>query len=241
MGHVVVFHGGGVTGLEQVNDTHLHALVQRSMEQLETQEQYEQRRQHPGRVPKLSRQAVIDIVREMWLGIDHEAVSRAGYLQTGPKLPADQGVDALYKDLQPFWHRVDGDAIRREAKASVAEMWNNGAISDWADAATLIEDHVPHPQTEEGLEAVEVNVTDDEDADGDDAGDGGDDAGDGGDDDAPGGAAAGHADDADDDAASDKDGDAGVAGGAATGAVGDSSDATGCLPGDDLVPWAGVH
>ena len=139
----------------------------------------------------------------------------------------------MYKDLQPFWHRVDGDAIRREARASVAEMWNNGAISDWADAATLIEDHMPHPQTEEGLEAVEVNVTDDEDADGDDAGDGGDDAG-GGDDDA------GHAADADDDAASDKDGDAGVAGGAATGAVGDSSDATGCLPGDDLVPWGGV-
>lgn len=35
MGHVVVYHGGGVTGLEQVNDTHLHALLQRRLEQLE--------------------------------------------------------------------------------------------------------------------------------------------------------------------------------------------------------------
>ena len=34
-GHVLVFHGGGCTPFTQVNDTHLHAAVQRFMIQVE--------------------------------------------------------------------------------------------------------------------------------------------------------------------------------------------------------------
>lgn len=59
MGHVPVFHGGGVTGLEQINDTHLHAVVQRELEQLETAEQHRQLKENPGRVPRLTRQAAL--------------------------------------------------------------------------------------------------------------------------------------------------------------------------------------
>ena len=33
--HVVLFHGGGITGFTQVNDTHLHALLQRLLIMLE--------------------------------------------------------------------------------------------------------------------------------------------------------------------------------------------------------------
>ena len=230
----MIFHGGGVTGLEQVNDTHLHAQVQRTMEQLETRVQYDQRRQNPGHVPKLSRQDVIDVVREMWLSIDHDSVSRTGYLQTGPTLPPDQGVEALYKDLQPFWDRVNGDAIRQHAIDSVTQMWNDGVITGWHDAETLIEDHVPHPQAEEGLEAVDYNVTDNEDADDDDGDDQGGDGGGGG----AGEAAAGDDDDAGEAAAGGEP--AGVPGGDAAGAATHSADATGCLPGDELVPWGGV-
>jgi hypothetical protein len=132
-GHVLLHHGGGVTGIEQVNaprpnicpvhvvcvvvlrtcaccaclccarvvvlvecfvlfvctnmrltirmvvacwlcecgcvcgakDTHLHALFQRLMEQLEVSVAHEKRKEDPNRVPKLSRQEVIDVVREV--------------------------------------------------------------------------------------------------------------------------------------------------------------------------------
>ena len=36
-GHLLIFHGGGTTPFTQINDTHLHALVQRLMEQLENE------------------------------------------------------------------------------------------------------------------------------------------------------------------------------------------------------------
>ena len=83
-GHVLLLHGGGVTGAEQINDTHLHAMVQRVMEQLETRELYRQRREEPDKVARLTRQAVLDVVSETWRSINHEKVARDGYEQTGP-------------------------------------------------------------------------------------------------------------------------------------------------------------
>ena len=38
--------------VEQVNDTHLHAIVQREMEALEVQEQYRQRKANPAKLPR---------------------------------------------------------------------------------------------------------------------------------------------------------------------------------------------
>ena len=35
MGHVLLFHGGGTTGYTQVNDTHLHAALQKLLQLLE--------------------------------------------------------------------------------------------------------------------------------------------------------------------------------------------------------------
>jgi len=110
-GHLLILHGGGVTGLEQVNDawlayvrsgfehilalseslvtpyiamhlrsvdgalihahaqcpvkdTHLHALFQRLMEQTEVPVAHAARKDDPDRVPKLSRQGILDVVRE---------------------------------------------------------------------------------------------------------------------------------------------------------------------------------
>ena len=36
-GHVLLFHGGGTTPFTQINDTHLHALLQRLLIQFENQ------------------------------------------------------------------------------------------------------------------------------------------------------------------------------------------------------------
>jgi hypothetical protein len=49
-GHVLLFHGGGTTPFTQVNDTHLHALMQRLLVQYENQLAHSQRKKiHGGR------------------------------------------------------------------------------------------------------------------------------------------------------------------------------------------------
>ncbi len=68
-----------MTRAEQVNYTHHHALVQRKMEELETVDRYNQRRDNPSKIARLSRRNVIDIMCQMGLSIDHNRVSATGY------------------------------------------------------------------------------------------------------------------------------------------------------------------
>ena len=99
-------------------DTHLHASVQRRLEELEVQRQFNKRKEDPGRVPKLSRADIVDLVAEMWMGLDHNSFSRTGYLQTGPTLPMNGDGDAnIYKDLIPFWNAMEGQKFREACHA----------------------------------------------------------------------------------------------------------------------------
>ena len=173
MGHVVIYHGGGVTGLMQVNDTHLHAIVQRIMEQLETSFMNMMRQQDPSKIASLQRQDVLDIVAEMWQSIDHANVRTKGYAQTGATLPPNGDTADVFADLRPIWDKIDGPALRAEANKHVDELWEAGILTSWADVDNIIEHHVPHPPEEEGLEAVSWEVVEgynsdsDHDSDGD--------------------------------------------------------------------------
>ncbi len=84
----------------------------------------------------------------------------------------------MFTDLRPIWDAVDGESIRREANAKVDDLWASSVLSSWSDVEHIIEQHVPHPGLEEGLEAAHFDIVDDGDDDGDDAD---------GDDDSPGG------------------------------------------------------
>ena len=48
-----------------VEDTHLHATLQRLLEQVEVRAAHDARRDNPERVPNLDRQGIIDVVREV--------------------------------------------------------------------------------------------------------------------------------------------------------------------------------
>ena len=48
-----------------VEDTHLHATLQRLLEQVEVRVAHEARKDNPERVPKLDRQGIVDVVREV--------------------------------------------------------------------------------------------------------------------------------------------------------------------------------
>lgn len=104
----------------------------------------------------------------MWLGMNHAAIAEKAYRQTGPTLPlepllaGDGGVTpeslGLYRDLQPFWPRISGQAVFDEAVAHVDRLWQAGIVTGWADAATVVEAHEAHPGILEGLEGAEWEV-----------------------------------------------------------------------------------
>eukprot|EP00974_Lingulodinium_polyedra_P053729 5163724-Lingulodinium_polyedra.AAC.1 len=64
----------------------------------------------------------------MWLSLDHVSIAKKGYEQTGPMLPDDAGLDACFKDLQPFWSAADGNAIRATAHNHVQALWDAQAV-----------------------------------------------------------------------------------------------------------------
>ncbi|CAK0804003.1 unnamed protein product, partial [Prorocentrum cordatum] len=145
MGHVVLHHGGGVTGLEQINDTHFHAVVQRLLEQIETRVLRKQRQEDPSKIASLSRQDVIDAVAEMWMSLDHRGLSEKGCRQTGPLLGGDAVPENVFVDLRPFWEALGGPALWRHARQTVDEMWPAGTLSSRADVDLQIEHQKPHP------------------------------------------------------------------------------------------------
>jgi hypothetical protein len=255
-GHIVLFHGGGCTPFTQVNDTHLHALLQRLLIQLENQLSHAMRTDmhlnHTRGIPTLHRHEIVEIVATAWRMLDHRGIARKGYAQTGPLLPDTGPIrrDQVYKDLRSVWDEIDppigmqemGQKLRDDAQAFVAQGFPH-KWSTWEHAKRLIiehddgEDAIP-----EGLEAFGYAVGgDDDDDDGgdDDAGfdDDDDDVADavvGGDGPAGGGADGDDADsdgdyDAADDDDDDDDGDA-VDGGAAGAGAGGSGDAAGSGP-----------
>ena len=110
----------------------------------------------------------------MILSIDHEAIAHVGYKQTGPTMPL-QDLEAraglgglspdglgLYKDLEPFWERVGGDAIYKDAVDHVDSFWEAGVLQTWADAATVVAAHDPHPAILEGTEWIGYDIVDED-------------------------------------------------------------------------------
>ena len=90
-GHVLLLHGGGTTAFEQINDTHLHAIFQHKMKDLEVAVFYGQLKDSAesgvNKACSHSRKDLCMLVKEVWKNIDHAHLTRTGYAQTGPNLP----------------------------------------------------------------------------------------------------------------------------------------------------------
>ena len=104
-GHVLLFHGGGTTPFTQINDTHLHASLQRILEGVENQIAEEDQRKMVARglkrMPSVKRPEIIERVQMTWMEIDHARVAEKGYKQTGPTMPLEGLVapEDVFRDL----------------------------------------------------------------------------------------------------------------------------------------------
>ena len=107
-GHSLLFHGGGVTGVIQPNDTHVHEPLSKEFKRLEEREVLQQRRLYPGKIPRRTRQKVYDDSHLAWCSIDHDYVGPKSHLQDGWTLPLDGSRDEeIYHDLQPLWYSAE--------------------------------------------------------------------------------------------------------------------------------------
>ena len=75
-GHVLIFHGGGVTPFIQVNDTHLHAPLARIPIREENLWAHSQRQKAyndglAGITPSCKREDILLLVESSWIQIDH--------------------------------------------------------------------------------------------------------------------------------------------------------------------------
>ena len=86
-GFVPMYHGGGTTGVAQVNDTDLHAAFERAYLDAEMESFLEQNLVDPGDISR-TRQSVVDDVVAVWRGLDHvEGV--LGHQRTGLSMALD--------------------------------------------------------------------------------------------------------------------------------------------------------
>ena len=207
-GHVLIFHGGGVTPFIQVNDTHLHAPLARLLINQENSWAHSQRQKAYNEglaaiTPSCKREDILLFVESSWIQINHERMARKGYHQTGPELPMEgpwyrndflPDLLTVMNKLHSCPEHLEGQvstAIRDEAIAFVNAEWEAGRLRSWADAPDLIEEHDNEDEpVEEGLEAFGYDPDDSDDSS--EAPDGSHDKGDEGGGDPGGGGDGGH-------------------------------------------------
>ena len=112
-GHVLLFHGGGTTPFGQVNDTHLHALVQRALVEFENAVSHASLQAYRDagvrKVPTASRLDILHMVAAMWQSIDHNKIATVGceFMRPFPgksQRPLSKGTSSFFQTMLFVWH-----------------------------------------------------------------------------------------------------------------------------------------
>ena len=138
-----MLHGGGTTAYEQVNETHLHATLQKRMKDDGIAVFYGQLEDFAAagatNACSHTRQDLCMSMKHVWENIDHQAISHTGYMQTGPLLPLEGPIYMtdlyiyLRELLQEMCPHDDpeqvGTEIREEARQLVDRSWGKTVFS----------------------------------------------------------------------------------------------------------------
>ena len=127
-GYVVLYHGGGTTGVCQVNDTDLHAAFEREYMDAECQSFFEQNLLDPGNIGR-TRQQIIDDAVAVWRGLDHAEGVR-GHKRTGLSNDLSGSEDHLVnRDARVFWDDLVFGPVRDAEVRRVQEAVAKGELS----------------------------------------------------------------------------------------------------------------
>ncbi len=140
-GYLVIAHGGGTTGLTQVNDTDIHQPFSAEYIAREQVELLEKMLRMPANwTPSRSRQDIVTTCVEAWAAVDHQK-GIAGHKRCGLTNKLDGSEDLLItREAADFWVELDMSACRDAAVRQVRADFDAGLLRDFAKSApTLIE------------------------------------------------------------------------------------------------------
>ena len=142
-GYVIVVHGGGTTGVAQVNDTHLHQALSREYQRLEQKDMFAQLARDSSKCPTRQRELCM---RDLWLIWQRESIhlqAAEGHLRNMLTNSLDGKQDHMASaEISKFWRELHMDELRKECIDSVCEEWEAGRL-EWSYEVVygLIEEH----------------------------------------------------------------------------------------------------
>ena len=122
--YIIILVGGGCTGVVQVCDTHLHAVLSQSYIELELADLFEQHEANPSGCPKRSRNACAQAFALVWNRPLMHLRASEGFLHN-LITAALNGDDDRYasREIAEFWEECQMPAKRAQAVEEVCSEW----------------------------------------------------------------------------------------------------------------------
>ena len=115
-GYVVIIHGGGATGVTQVNDTDLHQHLRKAYLEKETAEMIRSSRLHPNGAPSPKPEQCIQWMIDAWSNPQLHLSAVAGFKKTGITNALDGSEDQLIvREAKYFWRFLHMASQRESA------------------------------------------------------------------------------------------------------------------------------
>ena len=126
-GFIVVWHGAGTTGICQVNDTHLHDLLEREYIELEAESFAHQQALDPSDISRSRTDVAFDVV-STWNAVNHERACK-GHWSNGLANALDGTEDlAMRAEVRELWDACDMDRWRSEAREEIKAKVEAGEL-----------------------------------------------------------------------------------------------------------------
>lgn len=129
---VVIFVGGGATGVVQVNDTHLHGPLSKAYIELESADMFGKLQLNPSGCPVRSRGDCLRDVAVIWQRLALHRRSSAGFKANQLTNALDGSEDHLASsEVRAFWDELGMSEVRERCVRELCSDWQSGTL-DWS-------------------------------------------------------------------------------------------------------------
>ena len=139
---VVLLHGGGTTGVAQVNDTHLHGALSKAYQELEMHLGVVQLVLDPNSCPNRSRADCVRDLGLIWGRSDLHLTALAGWKANMIMNALDGSEDRLASsEVRAFWDELEMDTLRKDIIQDICTECEAGRL-EWSFEVvySLVED-----------------------------------------------------------------------------------------------------
>ena len=128
-GYILMYHGGGSTGVVQVNDTDLHYFISQMYVQMEMLDLHERNELFTGRLATRSKPNMVTDVISIWKNTSLHLKARDGHLLNGLCERVD-GADEPKMDrlARTFWEELDMESERKRIVADLMDEFGKAGL-----------------------------------------------------------------------------------------------------------------